>query len=125
MKLILLSIFIAFGLLSACTHVTTKKHISVAPVAKPVIPQNESECLAKGGHWASIGLPGTPARCDLKATDGGKACTDSSQCQGECMAPDGASEGRRADGICSEYILNFGCTRRIEGGRVGAEICAD
>jgi hypothetical protein len=78
-----------------------------------------------GGNWTHIGLPGTPKRCDLKATDGGKLCTDSSQCQGECMAPAGASEASETKGTCSDYILNFGCARRVENGVVGMEICAD
>lgn len=112
----LLASLIGLGLLAVCTR---------APLAKPDIPQTEEECLAVGGNWIHLGLPGTPKRCDLKAKDGGKSCTDSSQCQGECMAPSGASEGQKMNGACSDYILNFGCARRVENGKVGIEICAD
>jgi len=120
------SIVIACCLVSACAQGPfVEVETSGAPVVKPNIPENQKECVAKGGHWGSIVLPGTPPRCDLKATDGGKICNDSSQCQGECMAPEGEPEGTPLNGTCSEYILNFGCARRVEHGKVGPEICAD
>jgi len=116
MKTSSVATLIILGLLFTCSQ---------TPVVKPDIPQTEQECLARGGNWTHIGLPGMPKRCDLKATDGGKKCTDSSQCEGECMAPEAAQEGDTIEGSCSEYILVFGCKRFVEDGRVGMTICAD
>jgi hypothetical protein len=88
------------------------------PVAKPVIPQTEAECIAKGGAWTTLGLPmpDKPKTCDLKATDSGKACADSNECQGICLAPESAQAGSRTKGQCSAYLSNFGNVRQVTGG---------
>jgi hypothetical protein len=93
----------------------------VATVAKPSIPQSEAECGARGGNWTTLGLPypGKPKVCDLKATDSGKVCSDSSECQGLCVAPDSVASGLKANGTCSAYLSNFGNVRVVEHGKVG------
>jgi hypothetical protein len=92
----------------------------VVSVVRPVIPQTETECIAKGGAWTTLGLPmpDKPKTCDLKATDSGKHCTDSSECQGICLAPQSAQAGSRAAGQCSVYLSNFGNVRQVSGGVV-------
>src|SRR5689334_18416899 len=54
-----------------------------AIVEKAPKPASRNACLHIGGRWRSaIGLTG---HCwDIPAPDGGKACTDSSQCQSYC-----------------------------------------
>ena len=101
--------------LAGCAHPAVR-----VPVAKPVIPQTESDCIAKGGSWTTLGLPmpDKPKTCDLKASDSGKFCTDSSECQGICMASESALVGSRTTGQCSVYLSNFGNVRQITKGVV-------
>jgi hypothetical protein len=54
----------------------------------------------------------------MKSTDGGRACTDSKQCQGLCLAPDGAKIGSSAEGACSKYLLDFGNLLEVHQGKV-------
>jgi hypothetical protein len=100
-------------LLAGCAH-------SPAPMAKPSIPQTQAECIAKGGSWTTLGLPMADKlrTCDLKATDSGKSCTDSSECQGICVAPPSAQAGSRVTGQCSVYLSNFGNIRQVTDGVV-------
>jgi hypothetical protein len=99
--------------LLGCAH-------AVAPVAKLTIPQTEAECTARGGDWTTLGLPmpDKPKMCDLKATDSGKSCRDSSECQGICIPPATLNVGAHAIGTCSVYIANFGNVRRVTDGVV-------
>jgi hypothetical protein len=92
----------------------------MATVAKPSIPQTEAECNSRGGNWTTLGLPypGKPKTCDLKATDSGKVCSDSNECQGSCAAPDGVANGVKAMGTCSANVANFGNVRLVEHGKV-------
>ena len=89
-------------------------------VVKPTIPTTEAECLARGGSWTTLGLPmpDKPKTCDLKATDSGKNCSDSKQCQGVCLAPAGVAAGTAASGSCSPYVANFGNVSMVTNGIV-------
>lgn len=89
-------------------------------VTKPTIPQTAAECAARGGNWTTLGLtyPGKPRVCDLKATDSGKVCSDSNECQGSCVAPDSVPNGAKASGTCSAYVSNYGNVRLVEHGKV-------
>lgn len=107
---------LVIGLVSSCANST---------VSKIQVPQTKEGCLAIGGSWINVGLPGTPKRCDIKTGDGGKTCIDSSQCQGECLANKSKNTGSKTPGKCSDYIATFGCYRKVEKGIVGVELCAD
>lgn len=63
-------------------------------------------------------MPDKPKVCDQKASDSGKQCTDSTQCEGVCVAPQAAEPGRQAGGQCSPYLLNFGTMTLVEKGIV-------
>lgn len=99
---------------------------SGAPDAGPVAgeaPSTRAECLARGGEWKRPGrLP--VERCLLPTTDAGRACTDAAQCQGLCLAADGATDGAPASGRCSADTDVFGCRTRVEGGRA-VTLCVD
>ncbi|WP_133125672.1 hypothetical protein [Xanthomonas prunicola] len=105
--------------LAVCLALAGSAYSAVAAV-KPMVPQTESECTAKGGAWTTLGLPAPdkPKVCDLKAADSGRRCTDSIQCEGECLAPPSARVGARAHGRCSTYLSNFGNVRRVSDGIV-------
>jgi hypothetical protein len=94
--------------------------VSYTEVKKPVMPKTEAECLAAGGDWTTLGLPypNKPKVCDLKAADKGKPCTDSRQCQGICVPPEGAADGSTVSGQCSAYVRNYGNVRWVKDGKV-------
>ena len=80
---------------------------------------NKEGCEKNGGHW-SIGV-GDIGRCIYDTNDGGKVCTDSSQCEGMCLADsENAKEGR-----CTEHNLTLGCLNKVENGKVQGTICVD
>ena len=110
----------AFVVFSAVAVAGCSQVGSAAVVAKPTIPTTEATCLARGGSWTTLGLPmpDKPRTCDLKSTDAGKACTDSDQCQGACIAPVGAISGKPASGSCSAYLANFGDVLLVTDGVV-------
>ncbi len=93
--------------------------VTPQPAAGPVVPpNNEQDCLDQGGTWGPQGRAQMDL-CDLPATDAGKPCTDSSQCQGLCFA-----SGTPSTGTCSPRTLNFGCHDVMEDG-IQMSICID
>ena len=82
------------------------------------LPTNEQDCLRQGGTWGPQGISQMDM-CDLPTTDAGLPCTDSSQCEGVCLATDSPSIG-----ACSPRRLNFGCfTIMQDGTQMG--LCVD
>ena len=106
---------------------------SIALVACSSLPQKSShslgavtevECSAAGGRW--LGVPGAEyALCPLPVTDGGKSCTDSSQCQLRCIAGEDVQVGAKVKGICQGRHNHWGCHQFVENGRAGHELCVD
>jgi len=93
-------------------------------VKRVVIPQTERKCDEAGGHWAQLGLGGGPFRCDFRSEDARKVCTDSLQCEGECLVAKDIPVGSRAIGGCSDFVATYGCHNFIERGLVRS-ICTD
>ncbi len=91
------------------------------------VPRTEKACISRSGEWV-----GSYEECLLPTSDGGLACTDSSQCQGYCE-PDYAvlskdeiqqiSMGiKSVKGICSKYKQSktgSGC--EIKKGQLGCK----
>lgn len=75
-------------------------------------PAEERECLAAGGH-ATRGLVGLI--CSMPTGDGGKACNNFYDCEGQCLA-----DGR----VCSSVTPMLGCFSTYEDGET-VEICVD
>ena len=87
------------------------------------VPPNES-CEMSGGTIEKVGLDGRPA-CVILTSDGGKACSDSSQCDGRCIVDDWEGDkppsvGTRSDGMCEAANLTFGCIAEIRRGRIAS-----
>jgi len=87
-----------------------------------IIPGKE-QCEITGGLWGIWGnqLPAT-ASCNPSTSDGGKECSDSSQCQSFCQAKEGAQIGIEDTGMCYEYELAI-CMQEVRNGAVDAEWC--
>jgi hypothetical protein len=54
------------------------------------VPDNEAACLQQGGDWTTppcMQLSPASSQCwNLPASDAGRPCSDSSECQGRCLA---------------------------------------
>lgn len=104
-------LFIALVLgpaLAGCDPASDGNRASTTSAAKA---PTKAECDARGGKLvrAKVGMV-----CALPAKDAGKRCTDSSACEGLCLA----------SGQCSPYESNFGCNDVLDGGKK-VTICID
>ena len=87
-----------------------------------VVPGVREACAAGGGIWF-VGGPMNISRCLRHASDGGAACTSSSQCQLRCVAPWGQKNGEEAQGRCQEQESS-GCGGNfVENGVVARVMC--
>jgi hypothetical protein len=112
-------------MMASCATVHSGRQVMPIPLAtKPSIPTTEAGCVAHKGNWSQQGLLGGPYRCDLKATDARKRCTDGSQCEGECLVDNTVALGARAVGSCSEFVATYGCHRFVRR-EVVQELCTD
>ncbi len=82
-----------------------------APTKAATKAPTKTECDALNGKLvrAKVGMV-----CALPAKDAGKRCTDSSACEGLCLA----------SGQCSPYESNFGCNDILDDGKK-VTICID
>ncbi len=84
-------------------------------------------CEKEGGEWSYLFLQGPiwyeyPFSCDFPTTDGGRECTDSSQCTSFCAPPQEES-ARSAEvivGTCygRTDFPNAGCFQFVENGKI-------
>jgi len=74
----------------------------------------QASCEAQGGSWERRYAGYI---CNFPASDARKPCTDSSQCEGSCMATP-------QSGACSEMVTVYGCVKVMQGGEV-MELCID
>lgn len=117
------SVFLV-ALLAACSA-PAERVDGVMPVGGPdqATLTHETDCLREGGQWTQLGRAAVK-QCLRQTTDAGKACTDSEQCQGQCMAPEGSVDGTQAGGSCSVDTNPFGCQQRVRAG-MASTICVD
>jgi hypothetical protein len=56
------------------------------PINKAALvwPKTQDECAKFGGRWGNYGR-GTFFQCEISTSDWGATCTDSNQCEGECL----------------------------------------
>lgn len=123
---------------------------SIQLLVKPItsasripLPAPDPACIAEGGRWEPLGLSGYG--CNLPTVDGGKSCTSSNTCEGDCLAdhldelyrehgsglllPDMKrikeinARGEVA-GICSFWRANFSCHIFVEQGQYSV-MCLD
>lgn len=100
-----------------------------APAAEtPVSNANSaaSACAAQGGRIERVGRAQTE-QCVIPFADGGRACTDGSQCSsGNCIGSVEAAQSQaNASGQCQATNMRFGCYSTIVNGRAQQAICVD
>lgn len=84
-----------------------------------------STCLAGGGTMTQVGKLQT-WKCVTPYKDAGKACTDSSQCEGDCQTSVTTQTGSAPiSGTCQANNSHFGCSATVEKGQLGRAICVD
>ena len=97
------------------------EHFRSAALAKI----DQEQCTSAGGTVRGVGMFGTPA-CVKPFPDSGKSCSDKSECQGLCKAPESAVIGSRSTGACQKDTHDvYGCYNKIERGKVVAGMCLD
>ncbi len=114
-------------LVAACTPVSKPRPMSTmsdAEVAALVDLASKDACIAAGGSWKRV-CRAQKLTCVRRYRDAGKACSDSSQCDGRCVGDRDAPEttGQIA-GVCEADSDPCGCTTEIIGG-VARTICVD
>jgi len=90
---------------------------------KRLSPDDKAWCASLDGTVGEI-LPGVE-RCIRATTDGGKLCTDGSQCQGTCNAPATAQLGTVITGTCSARVDRMSCVNLVVQGRASGRVCFD
>ena len=82
-------------------------------------------CIMDGKAVAAVGMLGTPS-CIEFYSDGGKICSDGSECQGACTSREVLVEGTKTTGFCrGSEIDAFGCFNVISNGVAEHAICQD
>lgn len=107
---------------------TTKGHYSFTSDAMsekttttfPPVPRDKDTCEAAGGKWGQVGLYPHEI-CNMPTPDGGKTCSDESDCMGSCFAE---NEGDKT-GKCTEWTTVVGCNFNVENGKVTGKMCRD
>ena len=93
-----------------------------------IYPPNEMvrACTAKGGAFSQQGRLGC-YQCVVTYTDAGKACQDSTDCQGKCKNTGEfiAANVKTQSGQCASDSSGFGCYQTIEKGVAQPAICVD
>lgn len=111
-------------------HRLTNLESASGPAIRPERPslalttEQRMQCLASGGFVEKAGMLGAE-RCTLRYSDGGQICTDSSQCQGQCIAELAGANQDSTSGICQRTDNPFGCYAVVENGRTGPALCVD
>ena len=83
------------------------------------------QCRAEGGAIRGVGMFGSPA-CVKPFEDAGKVCSDTSECQGLCKAPEASIVGSRSTGTCQKDTHDvYGCYDKVERGIVVGGVCLD
>jgi hypothetical protein len=90
--------------------------------------EQKAECDALGGTYKPAGMLGH-FRCNIPYSDGGQACTNSSDCEGKCLASEDTrfdpKYEKRTSGKCQMTDNPFGCNAEIRDGKVQPALCVD
>ncbi len=84
------------------------------------------DCQQQGGNLQRAGLMGCYT-CIVEYADGGKTCSDSSECQGDCLNYDDfiPTDKINQTGQCAKDNSPFGCYQVIEKGVAKSAMCVD
>lgn len=87
--------------------------------------QAKDACLREGGSWKPMGMLGR-SHCLRSSRDGGRSCTDQSQCQFGCLAKKlPLSSTDSVVGACAADDNPFGCKTFVVNGKTDVGLCVD
>ena len=111
---------------SAPTSPTSNMDSEVKDMREQAVDEfNVYECIMQGKAVVAAGMHGMPACIDIYS-DGGKVCSDSSECEGRCTTREVVEAGARISGVCQGSGLDrFGCYNQISNGVARPAICVD
>lgn len=93
--------------------------------ARDMNAADKAACTTAGGTVQRRGRLGME-QCVHPFADAGKACTDTSQCEGKCVGSAGsASASEKVSGQCQADDRLFGCYSEIRDGKAAYAICVD
>lgn len=83
-------------------------------------------CEAAGGYVERRGRRNAEL-CVTPFPDAGQACSDGSQCEGDCIFEGNAQQqsGENIVGICQRDDALFGCFSTVENGAILRGLCVD
>ena len=113
--------FIALVAIAAVTGCAQPRPVREG--VKRLSQQQVSDCQALGGKPELVSL-GAEA-CVRPTKDAGQACADSSECEGRCLAPAGATRGAAVTGTCAAQVGRLGCLNVVIRGQASGEACFD
>ena len=87
-------------------------------------PVERTTCIATGGKVERAGMLGAE-RCTRTYRDGGMTCSDSSQCEGKCLAGTDAANQASITGTCQLTDNPFGCFAEVKDGKTEFALCVD
>lgn len=119
--LMLLCLF-TFPLLVACSNAS----ITSEQPKPPKVASDKKTCLEQQGAWMRVGLLGH-YMCVFKASDAGKTCSDSKECEYRCLAtsPFTPKESKKVTGTCQATNNPFGCSSEVMDGVAQPALCID
>ena len=98
----------------------------------PVDPKEQREqelaCRAVDGEWSRFGVRDHLCgiySCAERTKDGGKPCTNRSDCEHLCVTDAPPKIGAEAPGRCTAVRTSFGCFTHVDGGRIVGRVCID
>jgi len=134
-----------FGIIGICILAAVVSRFAPWPYpTKPPrhLPLDQASCEQQGGQW---GYSGFVLLCNFRTSDGGKICSDSRRCEGECIVDEhdpgmmtGAGDAgppssvpwlvRAALGFpgkCTDWVITKGCITFVQNGWITRGVCAD
>lgn len=87
-------------------------------------PVERKACEAAGGTVQRAGLRGWE-NCVIPFADGGKVCSDNSECQGQCRYTGDWPPTGKVTGLCQKDNMPFGCYSEMQGGKPTPMLCVD
>jgi hypothetical protein len=110
----------ALFLLSALLLAENSAADELTKPKKPERPETKQACIVKGGKWILFPM-GQFYFCAIKTSDANKACSDDSECQGDCIP---AERKAKLPGICAPTLpFPGGCPEHLVNGKVISEAC--
>ena len=87
-------------------------------------PAEREACEAAGGTVQRAGLLGWE-NCVIPYADGGKVCSDNSECLGQCRYTGDWPPKGDVTGLCQKDNMPFGCYSEMQGGQPTPMLCVD